>query len=81
MSNSHDLILRNVSIVGSHLKVVEEKLKLHKADKVDQGNYACMVTLTIQKFNKQYGSISGSTSMTRGIVSLAEWIFNFSKVL
>lgn len=39
-----DPISRNVSIGGSHLKVVEQKLKLHKVDKEDQGNYACVVT-------------------------------------
>ena len=35
---------RNVSIGGSHLKVVEQTLKLHRVDKEDQGSYACTVT-------------------------------------
>ena len=34
---------RNVSIGGTHLKVVEQKLVLHNVDKADQGSYACLV--------------------------------------
>ena len=35
---------RNVSIGGSHLKVVEQKLVLNNVNKEDQGSYACVVT-------------------------------------
>ena len=34
---------RNVSIGGTHLKVVEQKLVLNNVDKADQGSYACLV--------------------------------------
>ena len=37
-------VSRNVSIGGTNLKVVEQKLKLHRVDKEDQGSYACIVT-------------------------------------
>ena len=40
----HDPVSRNVSIGGSYLKVVEQKLELHRVDKEDQGNYECIVT-------------------------------------
>ena len=39
-----DPVSRNVSIGGSYLKVVEQKLQLHRVDKEDQGNYECIVT-------------------------------------
>jgi len=39
-----DPISRNVSIGGTHLKVVEQKLQLNNVDKEDQGSYACIVT-------------------------------------
>ena len=34
---------RNVSIGGTHLKVVEQKLILNNVDKADQGSYVCQV--------------------------------------
>ena len=37
-------VSRNVSIGGTNLKVVEQKLQLHRVDKEDQGSYACIVT-------------------------------------
>ena len=36
-------ISRNVSIGGSFLKVVEQKLQLHRVSREDQGNYVCTV--------------------------------------
>lgn len=37
-------VSRNVSLGGSHLKVVEQKILLHNVEKEDQGNYMCIVT-------------------------------------
>ena len=37
-------VSKNVSIGGSYLKVVEQKLQLNRVDKEDQGNYQCIVT-------------------------------------
>ena len=38
-----DPVSRNVSIGGSYLKVVEQKLTLHRVSREDQGSYGCIV--------------------------------------
>ena len=39
-----DPVSRNVSIGGTNLKVVEQKLQLHRVSREDQGSYGCVVT-------------------------------------
>ena len=38
-----DPVSRNVSVGGTHLKTVEQKLILRNVNKEDQGSYACLV--------------------------------------